>query len=63
MKCIGWKDIWLHYGPVLIGGGLAVLAEWGVQIPGVSVDPKVAGAAALAALVAGFKGGTTSGGK
>lgn len=53
---IPWKDI-AHYGVSSLALALAAITELGVQIPGVDVNPKVAGAVGLAALIAGFKGG------
>lgn len=52
-----------HYGMSILLLGLAGLTEVGVSLPGVSVDPKVAGAAGFGILVAGLKGGVTSGSK
>lgn len=54
-----WKD-WLHYGSSVLLLLMAGLTELGVQLPGVTVDPKIAGAAGVGVLVAGLKGGWTS---
>lgn len=59
MGSINWKDV-LHYGSSLLLLLMAGLTELGVQLPGVQVDPKIAGAAGIGVLVAGLKGGITS---
>ncbi len=46
----------LHYGTSALLLAMAGLSEMGVQLPGIVVDPKVAGAAGIGILVAGFKG-------
>lgn len=61
MKYFTWLDA-AHYGMSVLLLGLAGLTEAGVSLPGVTVDPKVAGAAGVGILVAGLKGGWTSGG-
>ncbi len=58
---MNWKDV-AHYGTaglaILVGG----LTELGVQIPGVIVsDPKMTITVGIGVLVAGLKGGWTSG--
>ena len=58
---MNWKDI-AHYGTaglaILVGG----VTELGVQIPGVVVsDPKTTIMLGVGVLVAGLKGGWTSG--
>lgn len=57
---ISWKDA-LHYGSAFVLLGAAGLTEVGVSLPGVTVDPKVAGAAGIGILAAGLKGGWSSG--
>lgn len=59
---MNWKDI-AHYGTagvaILVGG----MTELGMQIPGVIVsDPKMTISMGVGILVAGLKGGWTSGG-
>lgn len=61
MSKVSWVDV-LHYGSgvtlVLVGG----LTELGAQLPGVIVsDPKAVMATGVGILVAGLKGGWTSG--
>jgi len=62
MKGFTWIDA-AHYGISAVLLLMAGLAEAGVALPGVSVDPKVAGGAGIGILIAGLKGGVTSGGK
>ena len=59
---LNWKDA-AHYGSAVLLLGLAGLAHFGVQLPGVTVDPSVCSAAGISILVAGFKGGFSTGGK
>lgn len=60
MNSISWKDV-AHYGSAVACLLMAGLSELGVQLPGVTVDPKIAGAAGIGILAAGLKGGLTSG--
>lgn len=60
MNSVDWKDI-AHYGSALVCLAMAGLSELGVTLPGVTVDPKVAGAAGIGILAAGLKSGVTSG--
>lgn len=60
---MNWKDV-VHYGTaglaILVGG----VTEMGIQIPGVVVsDPKMTITIGLGVLIAGLKGGWTSGEK
>lgn len=57
---ISWKDV-AHYGSGVACLAMAGLTEIGVQLPGVTVDPKIAGAAGIGILAAGLKSGVTSG--
>lgn len=59
---ISWKDA-AHYGSAFVLLGAAGVTELGVHLPGISVDPAVAGAAGVGILAAGLKGGVTSGTK
>lgn len=52
---IDWKDV-AHYGSAVACLAMAGLTELGVTLPGVTVDPKVAGAAGIGILAAGLKG-------
>lgn len=60
MNSLDWKDV-AHYGSALVCLAMAGLSELGVSLPGVTVDPKVAGAAGIGILAAGLKSGVTSG--
>lgn len=60
MESISWKDV-AHYGSAVTCLALAGMTELGVSLPGVTVDPKIAGAAGIGILAAGLKGGVTSG--
>jgi hypothetical protein len=45
-----------HYALALLALGLAGLAEAGISMPGVTVDPKLAGTVGLAVLISALKG-------
>lgn len=58
---ISWKDIG-HYGIALLLMADGAVSALGVALPGVTVsDPKMTFFAGLGILVAGWKGGFTSG--
>jgi len=57
---VSWKDV-AHYGSGFACLAMAGVTELGVQLPGVTVDPKIAGAAGIGILAAGLKSGVTSG--
>lgn len=56
MNNLNWKDL-AHYGTAAVSLLLAGATEVGMQFPGVSVDPHVAGAFGIGVLLAGLKGG------
>ena len=61
MKNLGWKD-YAHYATAVAAIAIGGACELGVQIPGVVVsDPKMTISLGIGILVAGLKGGVTSG--
>jgi hypothetical protein len=59
MKSLNWVD-YVHYGSGLFLLALAALAQMGVHLPGVEINPAVAGASGFGILVAGLKSGWAS---
>lgn len=58
---ISWKDL-AHYGTALLLIAVGGATEVGLTLPGVAVtDPKMVLATGVGILVAGLKGGVTSG--
>lgn len=55
-----WIDA-AHYGSAFVLLGMAGLTQLGVHLPGITVDPMVAGSTGVGILVAGLKGGVSSG--
>jgi hypothetical protein len=59
---MNWKDV-VHYGTAAIAILVGGITEMGISIPGIVVsDPKMTITMGLGVLVAGLKGGWTSGG-
>ena len=60
---LNWKDV-CHYGSAIILMLVGGAGEVGIPLPGVTVsDPKTVLLSGVGILVAGLKGGWTSGGK
>jgi len=60
MKRFNWKDA-AHYGVAALAILLGLMAHFGIQIPGVTIDPSVTDSFGVGVLLAGFKGGFRNG--